>query len=186
MRGAWKIISSHTRDTPRRRTAGGRNDGQLRAGFAGDRPDAGRVRRRQGRAPRRAFVDRRHPRAGRLLRDGGRLPADHGGSAVDRRSVRSAVTPEPNDRDAIRTLSAEIRGIVEGIVIPDDLAAAITRALAHLGEHAAYAVRSSATAEDLPTASFAGQHDTYLNVGLGGGPRSTSAGAGPRCSPSGP
>ena len=33
-----------------------------------------------------------------------------------------------------------------------------------LGEHAAYAVRSSATAEDLPTASFAGQQDTYLNV----------------------
>ena len=33
-----------------------------------------------------------------------------------------------------------------------------------LGEQAAYAVRSSATAEDLPTASFAGQQDTYLNV----------------------
>ena len=40
----------------------------------------------------------------------------------------------------------------------------ITRALAALGEHAAYAVRSSATAEDLPTASFAGQQDTYLNI----------------------
>ena len=37
-------------------------------------------------------------------------------------------------------------------------------ALAQLGEQAAYAVRSSATAEDLPTASFAGQQDTYLNV----------------------
>src|SRR5204863_9083100 len=36
--------------------------------------------------------------------------------------------------------------------------------LARLGEPAAYAVRSSATAEDLPTASFAGQQDTYLNV----------------------
>ena len=36
--------------------------------------------------------------------------------------------------------------------------------MARLGEHAAYAVRSSATAEDLPTASFAGQQDTYLNV----------------------
>ena len=36
--------------------------------------------------------------------------------------------------------------------------------LARLGEQAAYAVRSSATAEDLPTASFAGQQDTYLNV----------------------
>src|SRR5205814_9181423 len=63
-----------------------------------------------------------------------------------------------------RKLSAEIRRTLEGIAIPDDLAAAITLALARLGEQAAYAVRSSATAEDLPTASFAGQHDTYLNI----------------------
>src|SRR5205807_2668423 len=70
----------------------------------------------------------------------------------------------PDDRVAIRTLSAEIRRTLEGIAIPDDLAAAITLALAELGEQAAYAVRSSATAEDLPTASFAGQHDTYLNI----------------------
>ncbi|MEU9488954.1 rifamycin-inactivating phosphotransferase [Streptomyces decoyicus] len=70
----------------------------------------------------------------------------------------------PDDREAIRTLSAEIRRTIEGIAIPGDLAAAITGALARLGEQAAYAVRSSATAEDLPTASFAGQQDTYLNV----------------------
>jgi phosphoenolpyruvate synthase/pyruvate phosphate dikinase len=71
---------------------------------------------------------------------------------------------EPDDREAIRALSAEIRRVIERIAIPDDLAAAITRALARLGEQAACAVRSSATAEDLPTASFAGQQDTYLNV----------------------
>src|ERR671930_157309 len=70
----------------------------------------------------------------------------------------------PDDREAIRTRSAEIRRTLEGIAIPGDLAAAITRALARLGEQAAYAVRSSATAEDLPAASFAGQQDTYLNV----------------------
>jgi phosphoenolpyruvate synthase/pyruvate phosphate dikinase len=70
----------------------------------------------------------------------------------------------PDDRDAIRALSAEIRQVLEGILIPDDLALAITHALARFGEEAAYAVRSSATAEDLPTASFAGQQDTYLNV----------------------
>ena len=70
----------------------------------------------------------------------------------------------PDDRKAIRTLSAEIRRTLEGIVIPGDVAAAITGALGRLGEQAAYAVRSSATAEDLPTASFAGQQDTYLNV----------------------
>jgi phosphoenolpyruvate synthase/pyruvate phosphate dikinase len=71
---------------------------------------------------------------------------------------------KPDDREAIRALSAEIRRTLEGIAIPDDLAAAIARPLARLGEQAAYAVRSSATAEDSPTASFAGQQDTYLNV----------------------
>ncbi len=71
---------------------------------------------------------------------------------------------DPDDRHAIRTLSAGIRRTLEGIAIPDDVEAAITRAVAQFGEHAAYAVRSSATAEDLPTASFAGQQDTYLNV----------------------
>src|SRR4051794_18076213 len=71
---------------------------------------------------------------------------------------------KPSDREAIRTISAEIRRTFERIAMPGDLAAAITRSLARLGEDAAYAVRSSATAEDLPTASFAGQHDTYLNI----------------------
>ena len=70
----------------------------------------------------------------------------------------------PDDREAICALSAEIREALEGIVIPDDMAAAITSPLVSLGEQAAYAVRSSATAEDSPTASFAGQQDTYLNV----------------------
>ncbi|MEO8335256.1 MAG: rifamycin-inactivating phosphotransferase [bacterium] len=69
-----------------------------------------------------------------------------------------------DDRDAIRIHSAELRQTIERIAIPSDLAAAITSAVARLGEQSAYAVRSSATAEDLPTTSFAGQHDTYLNV----------------------
>ena len=71
---------------------------------------------------------------------------------------------EPEDGEAIRALSAEIRRALEGIAIPDDVVLAIARALAGLGEQAAYAVRSSATAEDLPRASFAGQYDSYLNV----------------------
>ena len=70
----------------------------------------------------------------------------------------------PDDRAAIATLSAEIRRTIEEVAMPDDVATAITGALAPLGEQGAYAVRSSATAEDLPTASFAGQQDTYLNV----------------------
>ncbi len=70
----------------------------------------------------------------------------------------------PDDREAIRTLSAELRKALEEIAVPDDVAAAITHALVRFGEHAPYAVRSSATAEDLPGVSFAGQQDTYLNV----------------------
>ncbi len=69
-----------------------------------------------------------------------------------------------DDPGSIRALSTEIRRALEEVVIPADLAAAITRAVVRLGEHSAYAVRSSATAEDLPGASFAGQQDTYLNV----------------------
>ncbi len=71
---------------------------------------------------------------------------------------------KPDDREAIRALSADVRRTVEAISMPDDLADAIARSLARLGEQAACAVRSSATAEDLPAASFAGQQDTYLNV----------------------
>ncbi|GIJ11954.1 rifamycin-inactivating phosphotransferase [Micromonospora andamanensis] len=71
---------------------------------------------------------------------------------------------DPDDREGIRILSAEIRQTIEGIAVPGDVSAAITDALAQLGEQVAYAVRSSATAEDLPTASFAGQQDTYLNI----------------------
>jgi phosphoenolpyruvate synthase/pyruvate phosphate dikinase len=70
----------------------------------------------------------------------------------------------PDEREAIAALSAEIRQIIETIVMPDELTDAIARAFIRLGDRAAYAVRSSATAEDSPTASFAGQQDTYLNV----------------------
>jgi pyruvate,water dikinase len=80
--------------------------------------------------------------------------------SIDERLDRLSRLQE-DDREAIRTLSAEIRGIIEATPIPDDVAAAITGPLAG---QAAYAVRSSATAEDSPTASYAGQHDTYLNV----------------------
>ncbi|MGW3853135.1 PEP/pyruvate-binding domain-containing protein, partial [Streptomyces fagopyri] len=94
--------------------------------------------------------------------DAFRLVMAQAPSIGDRLDELSRVNPD--DREAIRTLSARIRRTVEGIAVPDDLAAAITDALARLGEGAACAVRSSATAEDLPTASFAGQQDTYLNV----------------------
>jgi pyruvate,water dikinase len=62
----------------------------------------------------------------------------------------------------------EARNIVYGATLPDDLRKEIMDAYGHLkeeyGPQISVAVRSSATAEDLPTASFAGQHETYLNV----------------------
>ena len=72
--------------------------------------------------------------------------------------------PDLDDRQAIRTLSAEIRRAIEEIAVPNHMAAVIRRAVTKLGAQAGCAVRSSATAEDLPTASFAGQQDTYLNI----------------------
>lgn len=81
------------------------------------------------------------------------------GDLLDRLALLKA-----DDREAIRELAAAIRGVIEGIAIPEDVQEAITRFLARLGEHEAYAVRSSATAEDLPGAAFAGQQDSYLNV----------------------
>jgi rifampicin phosphotransferase len=71
---------------------------------------------------------------------------------------------DAKDREGIRRWSAELRAALEAVVLPDDLASAITAEIVRLGDQAAYAVRSSATAEDLPTASFAGQQDSYLNL----------------------
>jgi len=71
---------------------------------------------------------------------------------------------EADELETIGVISATIRRTIQGTAIPDDIASEIDRAIARMGSDAAYAVRSSATAEDSPTASFAGQHDSYLNV----------------------
>ncbi|SFQ25270.1 phosphoenolpyruvate synthase [Parafilimonas terrae] len=68
------------------------------------------------------------------------------------------------DRSKIIKLGNDIRGIIENAIIPQNIRDEIVLHLSRLGEQNAYAIRSSATAEDLPTASFAGQQDTYLNV----------------------
>ena len=68
------------------------------------------------------------------------------------------------DRDQIGEISREIRQIILEVEIPSDVVEAVTHYLSQFGNEHAYAVRSSATAEDLPHASFAGQHDTYLNI----------------------
>lgn len=76
---------------------------------------------------------------------------------------------DPDNVDDLARRAARARDIVYGAGLPDAVAADIRAALACLtqqyGDELTVAVRSSATAEDLPSASFAGQHDTYLNVG---------------------
>ncbi len=69
-----------------------------------------------------------------------------------------------NERDSIREISGKIRRIIEEAIIPRDIIENIISHLSKFDDKDAFAVRSSATAEDLPTASFAGQQDTYLNV----------------------
>lgn len=64
----------------------------------------------------------------------------------------------------IGAISSRLRGLIERVTIPDEIVAPIVAMLGRLGVDDAYAVRSSATAEDLPMASFAGQQDSYLNI----------------------
>jgi len=75
---------------------------------------------------------------------------------------------DPTDVAALARKAKRAREIVYGAGLPDDLAAQILGAYRTLqqeyGEEVSLAVRSSATAEDLPTASFAGQQDSYLNI----------------------
>ena len=68
------------------------------------------------------------------------------------------------ERDRIGEISKQIREVIMAVEIPVDVVESVAHYLSHFGDEHAYAVRSSATAEDLPYASFAGQQDTYLNV----------------------
>ena len=73
-----------------------------------------------------------------------------------------------DDVDALAATGAQIRGWIVDAELPPQLASEITAAYAEMnaeyGPDTSVAVRSSATAEDLPDASFAGQQETYLNI----------------------
>jgi pyruvate,water dikinase len=74
---------------------------------------------------------------------------------------------DTEDVRALATVGAEIRAMVEAQPFPADLEQAIREEFVRLqgsNPEASFAVRSSATAEDLPDASFAGQQETFLNV----------------------
>lgn len=68
------------------------------------------------------------------------------------------------DREEVSEVSKKIRMIIKKTTIPKDIEDGIISYLTTFGEKDSYAIRSSATAEDLPTASFAGQQDSYLNI----------------------
>ncbi|MCB5275003.1 Prodigiosin synthesizing transferase PigC [Arthrobacter sp. SO5] len=70
----------------------------------------------------------------------------------------------PEDLPALAGLAAAARGLVLDAGVPADIADAVRTSYAALGTDVPVAVRSSATAEDLAAASFAGQQDTFLNV----------------------
>ncbi len=88
------------------------------------------------------------------------------GGLADRISQKLAAL-DTEDVRALAQVGAEIRAMVEAQPFPADLEQAIREEFARLSAgnpHASFAVRSSATAEDLPDASFAGQQETFLNV----------------------
>jgi pyruvate,water dikinase len=69
-----------------------------------------------------------------------------------------------NENNTAGEASARIQSLMEAGTMPGEIAAAIRRGYEELGADTPVAVRSSATAEDLPEMSFAGQLETYLNV----------------------
>ncbi|GGJ76106.1 hypothetical protein GCM10007111_42090 [Virgibacillus kapii] len=73
-------------------------------------------------------------------------------------------TLKVEDRERITEISRKIRYVIESLKIPTVIEEEIFYSYTKLGEDEAFAIRSSATAEDLPNASFAGQQDTYLNI----------------------
>ena len=70
---------------------------------------------------------------------------------------------EPDQPEALAKISRNIRDLFENISVPQAITDEAMKAYHRLGGHGV-AVRSSATAEDLPEAAFAGQQETFLNV----------------------
>ncbi len=85
---------------------------------------------------------------------------------LDKRINDRLATLDVDDIDALATAGRDIRGWVLDAPLPEKLMHAISSAWDEMagGKDIAVAVRSSATAEDLPDASFAGQQETFLNV----------------------
>ena len=116
---------------------------------------------------------------GQLVGEGVRVPDGFATTAAAYRSFVGANDLAPRIQESIKAwqsgeralekAGADIRGLFAAAEFPDEVAREIREAYVELGrrydvEDVDVAVRSSATAEDLPEASFAGQQDTYLNI----------------------
>ncbi|MFO1501690.1 MAG: rifamycin-inactivating phosphotransferase [Verrucomicrobiota bacterium] len=71
---------------------------------------------------------------------------------------------KPGERSTIEAICGKIRAIIENVPVPEEITTEIDAFLNRFGGESAYAVRSSATTEDMPGASAAGQCESYLNV----------------------
>ncbi len=115
---------------------------------------------------------------GEMLRAGIRVPPGFAvttdsylefitGAGINREIQNILAAVNPDDMASLDSASAEIKNLMSNAPVPPAIAEAIGESYARLCERCQVedlpvAVRSSATAEDLPTASFAGQQDTYL------------------------
>ncbi len=79
-------------------------------------------------------------------------------------AIAKAAGVGPADMGMLRKVGQSVRDLMNQHPLPENVIDSVLAAWRSIGESYAYAERSSATAEDLPTASFAGQQDTYLNV----------------------
>ena len=70
---------------------------------------------------------------------------------------------DPNDSAKLQSVAAKVKELISGAPMPQEIAREIAQAYEKMGA-GLVAVRSSATAEDLPEASFAGQQSTFLNI----------------------
>ena len=89
-------------------------------------------------------------------------------NGLDARIRDRLVKLDPRDVEALAKCGAEIRAWIEQAPFPKEVENTIRAYFQELDKHSSskisYAVRSSATAEDLPDASFAGQQETFLNI----------------------
>lgn len=86
------------------------------------------------------------------------------GAKIDKEIFSRLSGLDVENADLLEKVAADVKGIVMNAPMPDGIREDIIRSYTNMGDGVVVAVRSSATAEDLPDASFAGQQDTFLNI----------------------